>query len=284
MEKRRFGRTGHLSTVAVFGAAAFWDVSQAQADETLAVLQAHGVNHIDVAPQYGLAEERVGHWMMDHRSKFFLGCKTLERTRDGAWAELHRSLEKLQTDHLDLYQLHSVSTPEDMQAIFTPDGALQALIDAREAGLTAHLGITIHGLSAPALAMEALDRFDFDTVLFPLNATLFAYGSYREEALRLIDRCKAADVGVFTIKAATKAPWGDRPKTNTTWYEPYTELPDLQKAVDFALSHDITGICTAGDVTVLPNQLQACEHFKPMQPEVMAQMIDEQQGAAQIFH
>jgi aryl-alcohol dehydrogenase-like predicted oxidoreductase len=278
MERRRFGRTGHESTVAIFGAAAFWDVDQAEADRTMERVIEAGVNHIDVAPQYGLAEERVGSWMPRERDRFFLGCKTMERTKDGAAAELRRSLDTLRTDHFDLYQLHAVTSIEELDAVTAPGGALETLVEAREAGLARWLGITGHGVDAPAVFLEALRRFDFDSVLFPLNFVQFAQPTYRHDAETLIAECRRRDVGTMVIKSVTRSPWGDHPQTCTTWYRPFEEPADIQRAVDFVLSHDVTGICTAGDTELLPRVLDACERFTPMDAEARERLIAD--GAA----
>ena len=264
METRRFGRTGHFSTVAILGGAAFGKVDQATTDATMERVIAAGVNHIDIAPSYGNAEERLGPWVARERKRFFLGCKTTERSHDGAAAELHRSLERLRTDKFDLYQLHSVKTMEDLDAVTARGGALEAAIAAREQGLTRFIGITGHGLQAPTVFLEALRRFNFDTVLFPINARLFANADYRRDAEALLRECRARDVGVMAIKSVTKTPWGDRPHTHATWYEPFTDAAHIQRAVNFALSQDITGLCTVGDVTVLPSFLDACAHFTRM--------------------
>jgi aryl-alcohol dehydrogenase-like predicted oxidoreductase len=273
METRRFGRTGHNSTVAILGGAAFGTVDQATTDAVMERVMAAGVNHIDVAPSYGNAEERLGPWVARERKRFFLGCKTTERSRESATAELYRSLGRLRTDKFDLYQLHSVKTMEDLDAVTTRGGALETAIEAREQGLTRFIGITGHGLQAPVVFVEALRRFDFDTVLFPINARLFANPDYRRDAQVLLRECRAHDVGVMAIKSVTKGPWGDRPRTHTTWYEPFTEAAQIQPAINFALSQDITGLCSVGDVTVLPHFLDACNHFQPLSVAAQESMI-----------
>ena len=164
MEKRKFGRTGHLSTVAIFGAAAFWEIEQKDADTIMEMVIETGVNHIDVAPSYGQAEERVGPWMPRERERFFLGCKTMERTKESAWDEMQKSLKRLQTDYFDLYQLHAITNIDELDACTRNGGALEALVEARQQGLIRHIGITGHGVDAPAIFIEALKRFDFDSV------------------------------------------------------------------------------------------------------------------------
>ena len=175
MEKRRLGRTGHMSTVVIFGAAAIGKASQGVADEAIQISLDCGVNHIDVAPTYGEAEVRLKPWMPEMRDRVFLGCKTTKRQKADAAAELRRSLERLGTDRFDLYQLHSVGDMEQLDLALAPGGAIEALVEARDQGLTSYLGITGHGMQAPATHAEALRRFDFDTVLFPFNATLLTH-------------------------------------------------------------------------------------------------------------
>ncbi|GAB4579264.1 MAG: aldo/keto reductase [Anaerolineales bacterium] len=264
MEKRRFGRTGHLSTVAIFGGAAFWDITQEDADRVIEQVLTAGVNHFDVARSYGMAEIRMGPWMPRIRHQIFLGSKTTERTQEGAWRELHETLERLQVDSLDLYQIHAVTTFEELDKATAPGGALDAMIQARAQGLTKYIGITGHGVDAPAVFREALRRFDFDSVLFPINFVQYGIPSFRENAEALIAECRQKDVGTMIIKSITKGPWNDRPKTHTTWYEPFSRQEEIQTAINFVLSQDVTGICTAGDITVLPLVLQACENFTPM--------------------
>jgi aryl-alcohol dehydrogenase-like predicted oxidoreductase len=274
MEKRRFGRSGHMSTVAIFGAAAFYEVSQEDADQVMEQVIAAGINHIDVAPSYGQAEERIGPWIKRERERFFLGCKTMERTSEGAWKELHESLKRLETKSFDLYQCHAVTTMEELDALTMKGGALEAFEKARQEGLTKYIGITGHGFNAPEIYLEALRRYDFDSVLFPLNFVQMANEDYRRHAKELISVCRAKDVGTMVIKAITKAPWGERQHTATTWYEPFEDPEMIQKAVNFALSYEITGICTAGDIRVLPLVIQASENYMQLNHEQMEELIE----------
>ena len=274
MLKRRFGRSGHMSTVAIFGGAAFSEISQADADRVMEQVIEAGINHIDIAPSYGQAEERVGPWMKRERGRFFLGCKTMERTREGAWNELRQSLKRLQTDSFDLYQCHAITTMQDLDSVTMPGGALEAFEEARREGLVKHLGITGHGVNAPEIYLEALQRFDFDSVLFPLNFVQMGNPDYRRHSKELISVCRAKDVGTMVIKSVTKAPWGDRQRTATTWYEPFDQMDKIQRAVNFALSYEITGLCTPGDVRILPMFLQACENFVELNHEQMEELIE----------
>jgi len=273
METRRLGRTGHMSTIAIFGAAAFWQISQEDADKVMESIIEAGINHLDVAPSYGQAEIRIGPWMPRERKRFFLGCKTTERTKEGAWKELRQSLERLQTETFDLYQLHAVTTMDELDAVTMKGGALQAFVEARREGLTKFIGITGHGAQAPQIYLEALRRFDFDTVMFPLNFVQLANPEFRNYAEELIATSKAKDVGTMIIKSITKAPWGERSHTATTWYEPFDKSDEIQPAVNFALSHDVTGLCTAGDTRILPMVIKACENFSRLSKSEMEEMI-----------
>jgi len=273
MEKRRLGRTGHLSTVAIFGAAAFWDVDQSEADQIMELLISYGINHIDVAPSYGQAEVRLGPWLSRERDRFFVGCKTMERSKEGASMEMRQSLDRLHIDHFDLYQIHAVTNLEELDAVTLPGGALEAIIEAREAGLTRSIGITGHGVDAPALFLEAIRRFDFDTVLFPLNFIQYGATSFRSNAEELIQLCREENVGTMVIKSIAKGPWGKKEKTNNTWYEPFSAVEHIQAAVNFVLSQDVTGLCTAGDTSLLPKVLGACENYQSLNQAEQEKMI-----------
>jgi predicted aldo/keto reductase-like oxidoreductase len=243
----------------------------------------YGVNHIDIAPSYGHAEERLAPWMRTHRDQFFLGCKTLDRTSGGARKELEMSLKMLHTGHFDLYQLHAIKTIADLDLVTQPEGALEALIKARSEGLIRHIGITGHGVLAPSVFIEALRRFDFDSVLFPVNFVQFADPNYRAVSLELLALCQRNNVGSMLIKSITKAPWGDREQLFDTWYEPFTESEKIQKAVNFALSQNATGICTAGDTRLLPLVLKACENFTPLSSSEQERLLEKSQKYQPLF-
>jgi aryl-alcohol dehydrogenase-like predicted oxidoreductase len=265
MEKRRLGRTGHMSSVVAFGAAGIGRVDQATADTAIQTALDYGVNHIDVAPSYGEAELRIGPWMPKIRDQVFLGCKTNIRDAAGSWAECNRSLERLQTDRFDLYQLHSVGKMDALDEVTKKGGALETLIKAKEQGLTKWLGITGHTHDAPRTHLEALTRFDgFDTVMLPLNFVLWSIPQYRRDFEALLEECARKDVGVHIIKTLAKAPWGEREKTYACWYEPFDQQGEIDQAVAFNLSLPITTMCSTGDVNILPRMLAAAERAKPL--------------------
>ncbi|HMC52680.1 MAG TPA: aldo/keto reductase, partial [Acidimicrobiales bacterium] len=223
MEARRLGRTGHRSSVAIFGAAALAradaDGAQAALDDALAA----GVNHLDVAPRYGEAERLLGPILPAVRDRLFVGCKTTRRNPDGVRAQLEESLATLGCDRFDLYQLHGVT---DLAELDSRAGAVQAMLRAREEGLCRFVGITGHDLGAPGAHAEALRRHDLDTVMFPVNPRLWVDSAYRRDAEALLQLALERDVGVMAIKALAARPW-PRPagasvdgRWATTWYEP----------------------------------------------------------------
>ena len=274
MEKRKFGRTNHMSTVAIYGAAALYDGTPEMAEKAMDYILDAGVNHIDIAPGYGKAEDLMGPWIEKTRDKFFLGCKTQLRTKVEAAAELRLSLEKLRTDKFDLHQLHAVTSLSELDAVTSPGGALEAIIEAKEEGLTDYIGITGHGNQAPMVFLEALRRFEFDSVLFPINFVQFNIPEYKEKALELLKVCQEKEVGVMIIKAVAARPWGQNKHTYTCWYEPFDTPEMIQKSVDFALSQaGVTGLCTTGDIKILPMFLKACENFVPMDQDDQENLI-----------
>lgn len=265
MDKRRFGRSGHMSTVVVFGTAAFWEIDQAGADAALDLAMEYGVNHIDVAPQYGKAQERLGVWMEGQRDQFFLNCKTLERRADAAWADMENSLRLLKTDVFDLYQLHAVNTMTELDKAFAKGGAIETQVRAREEGITRYLGITGHGLESPRTFIEALRRFDYDAVMFPINPQLYANAEYRADTEELLALCQERDIAVQIIKSIGKGAWGDKEKKYTTWYVPHDTPEGITRGVHFALSQPgVTAIASAGEVRLLRMVLDAAVNFTPM--------------------
>ena len=264
MEQRVLGRTGHQSSVVAFGTAAVGRVSQDVADQAVELVLKHGVNHIDIAPSYGQAMERVAPWMPEIRGKVFLGAKTRERTKGEAWRDIESCMSRLGVDSFDLFQLHSVGDMETLDQVTGPDGALEALIEMREQGLTRWIGITGHGPAVPRVQLEALRRFDFDTIMFPVSASIFRNTEYRTHALELLEVARAKNVGIHTIKMIARGGWGGRERECSTWYDPHREQEDIDRALWWVLSHPMHTAPSAGDVALLPKVLDAAERFRPL--------------------
>lgn len=266
-----FGRTGHLSSRTLLGAAAFGRVTQAEADTAIEVALSYGVNHIDTAASYGDSEQRLGSWIRRHGKPFFLATKTGERTAPAAREQLQRSLERLGVDQVDMLQLHNLVDPDEWDTALGPGGALEAAIGAREEGLVRFIGITGHGWSVARLHTRALERFDFDSVLLPFSYVLSQQTQYWTDVQALLQVCRTRQVAVQTIKAIVRAPWADRPATRATWYEPLEEQAEIDLAVQWVLGHSEVFVNTVGDIHILPRVLEAASRFETMPSDLVMQ-------------
>src|SRR2546428_1155949 len=275
--RRPFGRTGHESTVTLFGAAALARASQADADRALEVLLRFGVNHIDTAARYGDSELRIGPWMARHRRDFFLATKTGSRSAREARDDLHRSLDRLRVDHVDLIQLHSLGHPDDWEQAMGPGGVLEAVVDARQQGLARFIGVTGHGWTIAAMHRRSLARFDFDAVLLPYNFFMAQDERYRRSFEDVLSICREKSVAVQLIKSIARGPWATTDRTHTTWYQPLEEQADIDRAVHWALGVPGGFLNTGGDLALLPKALDAASRFEGRPPdEAKAPMPDAQ--------
>ncbi len=275
--KAPFGRTGHESTRIIFGAAAFWSVTQDEADRTLDVLLQYGINHIDTAASYGDSELHIGPWMAEHRKGFFLATKTGQRTYQEAHDEIHRSLERLHVDHVDLLQLHYLVDPQEWEVAMGPGGALEAAIEAREQGLTRFIGVTGHDVSVTNMHQRSLERFDFDSVLLPYNFSMMQNPQYASNFEKVVEVCQKRNVAVQTIKSLSRGPWAEgQQHTANTWYEPFTEQPHIDRAVNWVLGRPGIFLNTAGDIHLLPKILDAAQRFerRPSDAEMQAEVAE----------
>jgi aryl-alcohol dehydrogenase-like predicted oxidoreductase len=256
-----FGRTGHQSTRILFGAAALSRVSQDVADRALDVLLEHDINHIDVAASYGDAELRVAPWLKRYPDRFFVATKTGKRRADEAREELQRSLDRLQVDHVDLWQLHNLSDPIEWDTALSPGGVIDAAVEARERGLIKAIGVTGHGAQIAANHRRSLKRFDFDSVLLPYNFVTLQSAYYRENFYALKAACEQRNAAVQTIKSLAYRPWMGRERTTSTWYEPLSDQSDIDVALHWALGEPGIFVISSGDVNLLPKILDAAERF-----------------------
>jgi aryl-alcohol dehydrogenase-like predicted oxidoreductase len=277
IERREFGRTGHQSTATVFGGAALARVGQADADRALDLLLRHGINHIDTAARYGDSELRIGPWMARHRKDFFLATKTGMRTAREAREEIHRSLERLRVDHVDLLQFHALGHPDDWEQAMGPGGALEAALEARAQGLIRFIGVTGHGWTIAAMHKRSLARFDFDSVLLPYNFFMAQNERYRKNFEEVLGICRERSVAVQVIKTIARGPWATADRTHTTWYQPLEAQADIDRALHWALGLPGVFLNTAGDLALLPMILDAAGRFerRPSDTE-MATMLDTQ--------
>jgi aryl-alcohol dehydrogenase-like predicted oxidoreductase len=256
-----FGRLGHQSTRTLFGAAALGRVSQDDADRTLDVLLQYGVNHIDVAASYGDAELRIAPWLKRYREQFFVATKTGERRAAGAKEQLHRSLDRMGIDHIDLWQLHNLADPIEWDIALSPGGAIEAAVEAKQQGLIGGIGVTGHGLQVAATHRRSLQRFDFDSVLLPYNYITMESAYYAENFDALLATCAERNVAVQTIKSIAYRPWMGQEHTHSTWYRPLEQQDEIDAAVWWVLARPGIFLNTVGDINLLPRVLDAASRF-----------------------
>jgi aryl-alcohol dehydrogenase-like predicted oxidoreductase len=270
-----FGSTGHQSSRAIFGGAALSHASHAQAGRALDLLLEYGVNHIDTAASYGDAELHIAPWLKNHPGTFFVATKTGKRDYRGAKEEIHRSLERLGVDHVDLIQLHNLVDVIEWETALREGGALEAAIEARDEGLVRFIGVTGHGLSVAAMHRRSLGRFAFDAVLLPYNFVQIRDERFRAEFEGLLGTCREGGVAVQTIKSIALAPWEGRPQTTTTWYEPLRDPDDIALAIHWVLGRPGIFLNTASDVDLLPQVLAAAESFAARpDDDAMERLVD----------
>lgn len=258
IERTSFGRTGHVSSRVIFGAAALGSMSQQRALDTLEIARAAGVNHYDTAHSYGHAEDVMKPWLAEHRDGIFLATKTGERTGAAARAGLEDSLRRMGVDRIDLIQLHNLVEPDEWSTAFAPGGAVEALAQARDEGLVDFIGVTGHGTRIVDMHLRSLAEFDFDAVLFPVNHAMFTDVEYRASAEELIALCLERGVAIQTIKSIARGRWAeghDGPKRS--WYEPLADVGAIERAVRFVLGRPGLFLNSTSDATLLPEVLRA---------------------------
>lgn len=282
--KHVFGRTGHMSSRILLGAAAFSEATQAESDAAIELALSFGVNHFDVAASYGEAELRVGSWISRHGRPSFLATKTGERTAEKAREEIHRSLERLRVDHVDLIQLHNLVNPLEWETALGAGGALEAAIEAREQGLVRFIGVTGHGLTAPAMHTKALERFNFDSVLLPFSYLMAQNEQYLSGFLNLMHICQTRNVAMQTIKSIVHKPWEDRAAQNrNTWYRPLENQADIDLTVQWVLGHPGLFLNSVGDVAILPKVLDAADRFVSQPSDAEMQTLVDKLGMRSLF-
>jgi len=278
-----FGRTGHTSSRIIFGAAALGNVSQADADRTLELIARYGINHIDTAASYGDSELRLGPWLESHRSEVFLATKTGERAAGPAYDEIRRSLERLRVEQVDLIQLHNLVDEAEWEIALGPGGALEAAVRARDEGLVRFIGVTGHGVTVARQHRRSLERFDFDSVLLPYSYMMMQNPQYAADFEALATLCDERNVAMQTIKAITRAPWGDGERTANTWYDPLRDQDDIDLAVHWVLGRPGVFLNTVGDITILPKVLDAADRFTQRPSDAAMQRLVEQEAMEPLF-
>ncbi|CAB4790565.1 MAG: aldo/keto reductase [Actinobacteria bacterium] len=285
IERAAFGRTGHRSSRVIFGAAGIGTMKrQEKADEVLSLLLEFGVNHIDTAASYGDSELRLAPWLRTHRNDVFLATKTDDRTGDGARASLERSLERMGVDSVDLVQLHNLVEPDEWETAYAPNGAVAALARARDEGLVRFIGVTGHGTRIPAMHLRSLERFDFDSVLFPYNFTMLQSAAYRADVESLLGVCSERGVAVQTIKAVARRRWAqDSTEPHFSWYEALPPGDALARAVDFVLGREQLFLNTSSDSRLLRPVLEAATRHGGVPSDAAMQADADALGVSALF-
>jgi aryl-alcohol dehydrogenase-like predicted oxidoreductase len=279
MERRALGDTGEQLSIVGFGGIVVMDVEPAEASRLVAEAVDRGVNYFDVAPSYGNAEERLGPALRPYRDQAFLACKTGKRDRQGAAEELRASLARLQTDHFDLYQLHALTTREEMEQALGPGGALEAFVEARDAGLIRYIGFSAHSVET---ALAAMDRFSFDSILFPTNYVLYHQAEFGPQ---VVERARQKGVGRLALKAMARTQWveGQPRGFSKTWYEPISDPHEAELALRFTLSQPITAAVPPGEAALFRMAMEFAERFRPLEPQELDELRRRASSLTPIF-
>jgi aryl-alcohol dehydrogenase-like predicted oxidoreductase len=282
MDKRALGRTGHKSTLIALGGASARPTTRKESDEYIKLAIDHGVNHIDVAPTYGsgMAETILGKWIKEYRKDLFVACKTQKRTKKEVVDQLSQSLKNLQTDHLDLYQLHALDDPEELKTALSENGAVSAILEAKEKGLVKYIGITSHN---PVNIMEALKSFDFDTVLLPVNYVLHAHPEPENDYEPVLALAKERNLGVIAMKSVAKTSWQTEERPYKTWYQPFDTQREVDEAVWFTLSQAVTTAPSSSDTRIAKMQIDAAERFTPMSRKEQEELVQKAASVKPLF-
>lgn len=260
IEKRSLGKTGENLSILGLGGVVVMDTTSEQSATYVKLAIDKGINYFDVAPTYGNAEMMLGPALEPYRKDVFLACKTKERKKEGARMELERSLDRLRTDHFDLYQLHAVTTQEDVETIFSKGGAMETFLEARKEGKIRFIGFSAHSVEA---AMALMDNFDFDTILFPVNYNTWYAGNFGPQVLQ---RAHDKGMGILALKAMAKGPYpeGIKDKTPKCWYEPLANREAALEGLRFTLSHPVTAAIPPGNESLFKMALDLIPEIAPL--------------------
>ena len=265
LPQREYGRTGIQLSVIGLGGIVLAGLEQQRADLIVAEAVERGLNYFDVAPTYGDAELKLGPALAPYRNRVFLACKTTERRREGAASELKRSLERLRTDHLDLYQLHALTNVrKDVDAAFSKGGAMEVFIEAKKSGRVRHLGFSAHSVEA---ALAAMERYEFDSILYPVN---FATDYANDFSRQVIETARKKGLAVLALKAMARQVSREhdsrRAAYKKCWYEPLTDPREAELGVRYTLSQPVTAAIPPGEETLFRLAVDAAMRFQPIRP------------------
>lgn len=281
IEKRILGKTGEEISIIGFGGIVVENATKEEAAARVKKAIDHGINYFDVAPKYGNAEEILGPALEPYRKDVFLACKTGQRKKEGARAELERSLKRLRCDHFDLYQFHEVISLEEVATILGPGGAMETFLEAREEGKIRYIGFSAHSVEA---AMALMDGFAFDTILFPVNFASWYAGDFGPQ---VIEKAKEKGMGILALKAMAWRSWseGEEQTTNgKTWYKPLPTREEAEQGLRFTLSLPVTSAIPPGHEDLFFMALELALDFQQMNELEISTIRDKALKTTPIFH
>ena len=279
MEKRKFGKHDDMLSIVGFGGILLSQEEPDEASRLVAKAIDRGINYFDVAPSYGNAEERMGPALEPYRKDVFLACKTSKRSAEEAEAELQNSFELLRTDHFDLYQLHAVTTKEDVEQILGAGGALETFVEARKRGLVRYIGFSAHSEEA---ALALMDAFDFDSILFPLNWVTWNHGKFGP---KVVEAAKSKGLAILALKTMARTKWkeDEEREWKKTWYRPVGSYEEAQMAVRFTFSLPTTAGPCPGHEQLFDWMYDAAEEFTPLSPAEQETVAEKSRAIDPIF-
>jgi aryl-alcohol dehydrogenase-like predicted oxidoreductase len=282
IERRVLGNTGERLSMIGFGGIVVMNESTGEASNVVAEAVDRGINYFDVAPSYGNAQERLGPALAPYRANCFLACKTDGRTKDESRTELEQSLRLLKTDHVDLYQFHALTKMAELDQVLGPGGAMETMEAAKKEGKIRYIGFSVHSAET---AVAALDRYNFDTILFPVNWVLFTQAKFGPQILK---KAQEKKVGILALKSMAKTVWPADQKEHHAepkcWYQPAAYPDEASLGLRWTLSHPITAAIPPGDERYFRLAMEVAQNYKPIQPEEEQALLAGGLGIEPIFH
>jgi len=280
--RRPLGNTGEKLSIIGFGGIVVMNEETGAAANIVAEAVDRGVNYFDVAPSYGNAQERLGPALAPYRNKCFLACKTGGRMKDDARADLEQSLKLLKTDHLDLYQFHALTKMTDLDKVLGPGGAMETVEAAKKEGKIRYIGYSVHSVET---ALAALDRYNFDTVLFPLNWVLFSQANFGPQILK---RAQEKKMGILALKGMAKTVWTPAEQQGhpnpKCWYRPAGFPEEASLGLRWTLGHPITAAIPPGDERYFRLAMDVAQNYKPLEAAEEQALLSGGHGVEPIFH
>jgi aryl-alcohol dehydrogenase-like predicted oxidoreductase len=280
--KRPLGRTGEHLSIIGFGGIVVMDEGPAQSKNIVAEAVDRGINYFDIAPSYGNAQERLGPALAPYRKNCFLACKTEGRTKDDSRKQLEESLRQLKTDHVDLYQFHALTKMTDLDKVLAPGGAMETMEAAKKEGKIRYIGFSVHSAET---AVAAMDRYPFDTVLFPVNFVLFSQAKFGPQILA---KAQEKKIGILALKAMAKTTWPASEKKShpepKCWYQPAAYPKEAAMGLRWTLGHPITAALPPGDEKYFRLAMDVAQSYKPLEHHEELALLSGAVGAEPIFH